>query len=600
MPTIPQLIEGRTAPTPQRAIVAIPAPDNSAEQRLTRAAMDALTEVQHKQDTFDASVAESELMKAHVATLNSLTDDHPETYTQRYEAAMNQSKKDSGQLIHNPAVRQQFDMAAEQSMIKGSQAAFELSKAKTTDLKLADLSNVLDSNGKALANAKDETSRMLLIRSSQKSIMAAREAGYIDALKATELSRRTAEQYGITSLEGRPAAERIAAIEGAQGKDFTGLYNTPLTAEEAVKFEAWKKGLPQNLQSSYDYDLAGAFKAGVKPTKDPNDGLFHMPDTFKKPNHSTFSNESKYNGADGFQGGSWGGPNGDQFKPAESVADYISPDNKKSILDRAYAELNSQRAEMERQAKLVHEQNYNQALSVIDNSKPVSGIPMDFWNTLSLSERKGLKDYADSIASGVEPVTDPVRYQMEKRAFAASPQKWADSFNVATARATYSKSDAAHLESLYDSVAKKETKKVEDVVSGYKTTDSIISGRMKDAGVSTDDQTRFTDLVDRQIQANLAETKRKRMPNDEVRNLVDDMLVQGEIAGTSFFGLVDGDFTYWQLSPEQRTKFAVTYDAIPVDEIPMIEQGLRDQKIPVTEDSVTEYYNKLLKKRYAK
>lgn len=560
--------------------------------------MGALAEVQHKQDTFDASVAESELMKAHVATLNSLTDDHPETYAQRYEAAMNQSKKDSGQLIHNPAVRQQFELAADQSMIRGSQAAFELSKAKTSDLKLADLSNVIDSNGKSLANAHDETTRMLLIRSSQKSIMAAREAGYISALKAAELSRATAEQYGITSLEARPAAERIAAIEGAQGKDFTNLYNTPLTTAEAVQFEAWKKGLPENLQSQYDYDLAGAFKAGVKPTKNPKDGLFHMPDTFKKPNHESFSNESQYNGADGFQGGSWGGPNKDQFKPAESVADYISPDNKKSIVDRAYSELKSQRADMERQSKEAHEANYRSALDNIEANKSLVGIPMPFWNTLSLAERNGLKAYAVSLATGVEPVTDVNAYNLEKRAFAANPQQWAASFNVATARAKYSKADAAHLESLFDSVAKKETKKVEDVVHGYKTTDSIISGRMKDAGVSGDDVTLFTDQVDREVEANLRETGRKRMPNDEVRNLVDDMLVQGEISGTSYFG--DDDFTYWQLSPEQRTRFAVTYDAIPINEIPMIEQGLRDERTPVTEESVTEYYNKLLKKRYAK
>jgi hypothetical protein len=40
-----------------------------------------------------------------------------------------------------------------------------------------------------------------------------------------------------------------------------------------------------------DYDYAAAEKAGVQP-----DERGHMPDTFKLPNHITFSDESMYHG----------------------------------------------------------------------------------------------------------------------------------------------------------------------------------------------------------------------------------------------------------------------------------------------------------------
>lgn len=64
-------------------------------------------------------------------------------------------------------------------------------------------------------------------------------------------------------------------------------FNTPLTAKEVVAFDAWKtKYAPKD--SGKDFDLRGAFKAGMKP----KDG--HWPDTFKKPNHPTFSDESVY------------------------------------------------------------------------------------------------------------------------------------------------------------------------------------------------------------------------------------------------------------------------------------------------------------------
>lgn len=66
-------------------------------------------------------------------------------------------------------------------------------------------------------------------------------------------------------------------------------FETKLNDTEEVEFQKWKKQYAPK-DSGHDYDLRGAFKAGLKP--DSKTG--HWPDTFKKPNHPTFSNESKY------------------------------------------------------------------------------------------------------------------------------------------------------------------------------------------------------------------------------------------------------------------------------------------------------------------
>lgn len=66
-------------------------------------------------------------------------------------------------------------------------------------------------------------------------------------------------------------------------------YNTKLTSEEEKGYQKWKaKYAPHD--SGYDYDLKGAYKEGFKP--DPI--THHWSDKYKKPNHPTFSNESKY------------------------------------------------------------------------------------------------------------------------------------------------------------------------------------------------------------------------------------------------------------------------------------------------------------------
>lgn len=82
--------------------------------------------------------------------------------------------------------------------------------------------------------------------------------------------------------------------------DYSLRYNTVLTPEEEAAYQAWAQ---QNslMQDVYDYDMRGFYKSGESQSENA-----HFPDTYKKPNHPTFSNESIYNGIDGHQGGQWG------------------------------------------------------------------------------------------------------------------------------------------------------------------------------------------------------------------------------------------------------------------------------------------------------
>lgn len=97
--------------------------------------------------------------------------------------------------------------------------------------------------------------------------------------------------------------EKQAPIDFKIGTKGSG-YNTPLTAKEVIEFDKWKAKYAPN-DSGDDYDLRGAFKMGLKPKNG------HWPDTFKKPNHPTFSNESVYANEDA---GKW---NGEKFIPKQ-------------------------------------------------------------------------------------------------------------------------------------------------------------------------------------------------------------------------------------------------------------------------------------------
>lgn len=106
-------------------------------------------------------------------------------------------------------------------------------------------------------------------------------------------------------------------------------YETKLNFEEEGKFQSWLTAQKEsgNIQQGdydfykkndygYNYDFRAAFKAGENSSINKTDNQPHWSDIGKKPNHPTFSTESKYNGADGNIGGTW---EGEKFIPPKSI-----------------------------------------------------------------------------------------------------------------------------------------------------------------------------------------------------------------------------------------------------------------------------------------
>lgn len=81
-------------------------------------------------------------------------------------------------------------------------------------------------------------------------------------------------------------------------------YNTHLSPEDEAAYQAWakKNGRENDVE---DYDMRGAWLEAKQKGVSLEDGRGHYPDTYKKPNHPTFSDQSKYNGEGGVNGGTW-------------------------------------------------------------------------------------------------------------------------------------------------------------------------------------------------------------------------------------------------------------------------------------------------------
>ena len=110
---------------------------------------------------------------------------------------------------------------------------------------------------------------------------------------------------GVAYSEETIVTGVLAGLGREDVRDYSDLYNTKLTDEEEKQYQEWAKKIGHE-KDVYDYDLRGAWKAGAAQAENG-----HFPDTFKKPNHQTFSNESQYHNGTTRIGGHWEVRNGE-------------------------------------------------------------------------------------------------------------------------------------------------------------------------------------------------------------------------------------------------------------------------------------------------
>lgn len=98
-------------------------------------------------------------------------------------------------------------------------------------------------------------------------------------------------------------------------------FDTQLSATEEARFQTWRSKHVNPNDLGQDYDFRGAWKAGMTPGADS-----HWKDTFKKPNHKTFSDESVYSSLTGTRPGSWKGETYTPFgRETDTPMEALSP-----------------------------------------------------------------------------------------------------------------------------------------------------------------------------------------------------------------------------------------------------------------------------------
>ena len=120
---------------------------------------------------------------------------------------------------------------------------------------------------------------------------------------------------GISQPPAVPQGSYEGVVNRMSGRKFPGNpgdpiwrenFNTHLPPEEEALFQNWLVEKSKVLGRDVSMDLGDYDIRGGKPWLGDVNDLGHGRDTWKKPNHPTFSDESVYHGKEGFEGGSWG------------------------------------------------------------------------------------------------------------------------------------------------------------------------------------------------------------------------------------------------------------------------------------------------------
>lgn len=101
---------------------------------------------------------------------------------------------------------------------------------------------------------------------------------------------------------GAPFDMSTAGPQLALPQAKAGPYLTQLAPIQEMQFKNWvqKNNVPWKDTPTSDYDMRGYYQAlqnndpRAVQTQSAFDGKMHFPDTWKTPNHKTFSNESMY------------------------------------------------------------------------------------------------------------------------------------------------------------------------------------------------------------------------------------------------------------------------------------------------------------------
>jgi len=266
-----------------------------------------------------------------------------------------------------------------------------------------------------------------------------------------------------------------------------------------------------------------------------------------------------------------------------------NPELRDAVVSRVKTRFSEDKAILDQQ----REARYQQAADVLEETKDRDQIPVNIWSELTLSERNAIDARSKQLASGIPPSTDwKVYYDLKTLASDSTLRNKFLRENLLTYRHKLGDGEFKELVKLQTSLRQGDQKALEQA-TGYRTENQIVTDTLRAIGVDPKKDAEETALLKRRVDEEISDFSKRnnKKPNTkEVQQIVDNLVVKGEVDGFFF------NPNKFLFEVEEGDVFLIDSKDIPRNERLKIEEALRANNLPVTEDAIIDIYNRKIQR----
>lgn len=234
------------------------------------------------------------------------------------------------------------------------------------------------------------------------------------------------------------------------------------------------------------------------------------------------------------------------------------------------------------------EQNFKKAADIVEKTKSRFKIPLNIWESLSISEKEAIEKRERQLVEGVPTKTDYKIYDKLSRAAANDANNFSR-MNILQYRSKLSDSDLEKFIDLQRSIREKKTGW--DVKQdGFRTEYQIASGMADKLNIDDKNKSDFYSDIENAKREFISKNKREPL-RMEFTKIVDDIAINKVFVRK--FGF-DPEKSVYALNEDEKSNAYVPIENIPQSAIDEIKEQAKSRKVKLTTNKVEEIYGAML------
>ncbi len=257
------------------------------------------------------------------------------------------------------------------------------------------------------------------------------------------------------------------------------------------------------------------------------------------------------------------------------------------LRDETEARIEHRNAVKERADREVREERTNSAYDVIDKTGDWTKIPASVWTDLPGSTRSAIKSYAEDKARGIPTKTNLKDFYGLTTMVGNKPDDFMK-LDIYEYRNKLSESDFKQMAELQMRMRTGDTKAAEKAINGFRTNGEIWNGVLTSTKLDKDSQeaNELHKEMDRRIDQFQQDTG-KEATNEQKQAIADNLVGNVVLEPGGWGNILPGGKPFYDVT---KKSYQIQIGDVPAGQRKTIEAKLKEKGLPVTPDSVVDFW----------